>query len=71
MTPVKKQIITVLTDSGGELSVGDLVKKVREYSEASAADVKAAVLPMISGESIELTPDLKLRLRKASQTQAI
>lgn len=66
MTPVKTRIITVLTDSGGELSVGELVKKVRENSDASAADVKAAMLPMISGESIELTSDLKLRLRRAS-----
>jgi hypothetical protein len=71
MTPVKKQIIIALTASGGELSVGELVKKVREHSDASAADVKAAVLPMISGESIELTPDLRLRLRRAHQTQAI
>lgn len=67
MTPVKRQILTVLMNSGGEMSVGDLVQKVREHSDASAADVKAAVLPMISGESIELTPDLKLRLRKTAQ----
>lgn len=66
MSPVKTHILTALTNSGGELSVSELVKKVRENSDASAADVKAAMLPMISGESIELTSDLKLRLRRAS-----
>lgn len=71
MTPVKKQIITALTDSGGELSMGELVRKVLEQSEATAADIKSAVLPMISGEAIDLTSDLKLRLRRAEKTQAI
>ena len=57
------QIITVLKDSG-ELSMNDLVQRVRQSSQVSAADVKAVVLPMISSESIELTPDLKLRLHE-------
>ena len=63
MSPVKMQIITVLKDSG-ELSMNDLVQRVRQSSQVSAADVKAVVLPMISSESIELTPDLKLRLHE-------
>jgi len=63
VSPVKMQIITVLKDSG-ELSMNDLVQRVRQSSQVSAADVKAVVLPMISSESIELTPDLKLRLHE-------
>jgi hypothetical protein len=62
MAPVQIQIMKVLRDSSCELSMNDLVNRVQENSQASVAEVKAAVLPMISGERIELTPDLKLRL---------
>lgn len=63
MAPVQIQIMKVLKDSNGELSMNDLVSRVQEnFQGASASDVKAAVLPMISGERIDLTPDLKLRL---------
>jgi hypothetical protein len=47
---------------GRELSMSELVTEVREKSEASATAVKAAVLPLISGDCIEMTPDRKLRL---------
>jgi hypothetical protein len=62
MAPVETEIVKALKDSGGELSMKDLLIKVQENSQTSVADVKAAVLPMISGDCIVLTPDRKLRL---------
>jgi hypothetical protein len=64
MAPVEMEIVKALKNSGGELSMNDLVNKVQENSRTSVADVKAAVLPMISGECIEMTPDRKLRLHE-------
>jgi len=60
MAPVQVEILKAL--SGRELSMSDLVTEVREKSEASATSVKAAVLPLISGDCIEMTADRKLRL---------
>jgi hypothetical protein len=62
MAPVEIAIVKALKDSGGELSMNDLVSKVQENSKTSVADVKSAVLPMISGECIQMTADRKLRL---------
>lgn len=55
-------ILEILEDSG-EISINDLVHRVQEHSAASAIEVRAAVLPLISGESVDLTPDRKLRLK--------
>lgn len=60
MAPVQAEILRVL--GGRELSMNDLVTQVRQNSEATATTVKAAVLPLISGDCIEMTPDRKLRL---------
>ncbi len=60
MAPVQAEILRVL--DGRELSMNDLVTEVRQNSEASATTVKAAVLPLISADCIEMTPDRKLRL---------
>ena len=60
MALVQVEILKAL--NGRELSMSDLVTEVREKSEASATTVKAAVLPLISGECIEMTADRKLRL---------
>lgn len=60
MAPVQAEILKVL--NGRELSMNDLISQVRENSEASATAVKAAVLPLISGDCIEMTADRKLRL---------
>jgi len=62
MAPVEIKILEILGNSG-ELSMSDLVQKVQESSATSATDVRSAVLPLISGESIDLTPDRKLRLK--------
>ena len=60
MAPVQVEILKAL--NGRELSMSDLVTEAREKSEASATSVKAAVLPLISGDCIEMTADRKLRL---------
>jgi len=60
MAPVQAEILKVL--NGRELSMKDLVNQVRENSEASATAVKAAILPLISDDCIEMTADRKLRL---------
>jgi hypothetical protein len=60
MAPVQVEILKAL--NGRELSMNDLVAEVREKSEASVTAVKAAVLPLISGDCIEMTADRKLRL---------
>ena len=60
MAPMQVEILKVL--DGRELSMSELVTEVREKSEASATTVKAAVLPLISGDCIEMTADRKLRL---------
>jgi hypothetical protein len=60
MAPVQAEILRVL--DGRELSMNDLVAQVRQNSAASATTVKAAVLPLISNDCIEMTPDRKLRL---------
>jgi hypothetical protein len=60
VAPVQAKILDVLY--GGELSMNDLVSQVREDSGASASAVKAAVLPLISSDLIEMTADRKLRL---------
>jgi hypothetical protein len=60
MAPVQEEILKAL--KGRELSMNDLVNEVREKSEASATTVKAAVLPLISRDCIEMTAERKLRL---------
>jgi hypothetical protein len=60
MAPVQQEILKAL--NGRELSMNDLVIEVRGKAKASASAVKAAVLPLISGDCIELTAERKLRL---------
>jgi hypothetical protein len=60
MAPVQAKILDVLFR--GEPSMNDLVSQVREDSGDSASTVKAAVLPLISSDYIEMTADRKLRL---------
>jgi hypothetical protein len=64
MAPVQVKIVDALK-GGLSLSMNDLVNKVQKDSETAvtATAVKAAVLPLISGDCLELTDDLKLRLR--------
>ena len=61
MAPVQLEILEALKN-GRILSMNDLVSEVREKHATSATTVKAAVLPLISGEQVEMTADRKLRL---------
>jgi hypothetical protein len=60
MAPVQLEILNAL--NGRELTMSDLVNEVRGKSDASATTVKAAVLPLILGDRIQMTDDRKLRL---------
>jgi hypothetical protein len=60
MAPIQNAILEAL--NGRELFMSDLVTEVRGKSAVSATDVKAAVLPLILVDRIEMTADRKLRL---------
>ncbi len=60
MAPVQKEILKAL--DGRELSMRELVGQVRQNSDVSATSVKAAVLPLILRDCVEMTWDRKLRL---------
>jgi hypothetical protein len=64
VAPVQLKVLDALKDSD-PLSMNDLVSKVQESSETAvtATAVKGAVLPLIAGDRLQLTDDLKLRLR--------
>jgi hypothetical protein len=61
MAPVQKEILKAL--DGRELSMRELVGQVRQNSDVSATSVKAAVLPLILRDCVEMTWDRKLRLQ--------
>jgi len=64
MAPVQEEIVRVLGEAQHPITMSELVNQVGESGQAkTAVEVRAAVLPMISGETVELTPDRKLRLR--------
>jgi hypothetical protein len=68
MAPMEEAILHAL--DGRELFMYELVGEIRGKSQASATSVKAAVLPLILRDCIELTPGLKLRLQsKPSETK--
>jgi hypothetical protein len=60
MAPIQKEIVRVLKAAHKDLSMAELLDQV---SVGTDMEVRAAVLPMISSERIELRPDRKLRLR--------
>jgi hypothetical protein len=60
MAPIQVRIVKELKKA--DLSVNELVEKVAKPSHASQQEVRSAVLPMISSNRVELTPDLKLHL---------
>ena len=63
MAPVQMEILSIL--NGRELSMNDLVNEVRGKSEVtSATTIKAAILPLISGDLVQMTADRKLRAHK-------
>jgi hypothetical protein len=60
MARIQREIVRVLRAANGDLSMTELVARV---DSASGIEVRAALLPMISSELIELGSDRKLRLR--------
>lgn len=66
MAPVQIKILEILGNSD-ELSMNDLVQRVQEDSGMSVSEVRSAVLPLISDNTVNLTPDRKLRLKVRSQ----
>lgn len=60
MAPIQKQIVRVLRNAGKDLSMTELADQV---PQATDVEVRAAVLPLISSEHVELRPDRTLRLR--------
>ena len=61
MAPIQKEIVRVLGKANRDLSMTELVRQV---SQATEMEVRAAVLPLISSERIELRPNRTLRLSK-------
>jgi hypothetical protein len=60
VAPVQQEILKAL--DGRKLSMNELVVEVRQKSQVSPIAIKAAVLPLINTDFIEMTPDRKLRL---------
>lgn len=60
VAPMQQEILKAL--NGRELSMNELVVEIRQNSEATATTVKAAVLPLILRDCVEMTSDRKLRL---------
>jgi len=60
MAPVQEEILRALGSK--KLSMNELVLEVRQTSQASPIAIKAAVLPLINTNYIEMTPERKLRI---------
>jgi uncharacterized iron-regulated membrane protein len=63
MAPVQQEIVRVLEAAQGEMTMSELVDRVEKRQPATEVEVRAAVLPLISSETVILTPDRKLKLR--------
>jgi len=59
MAKIQREIVRVLRDANKDISITELVSQV---PTATDMEVRAAVLPLISSERIELRPDRTLRL---------
>ena len=59
---VQKEIIETLRDANDELSLNDLVAKVRPGAPSGRNEVKAAVVPLLYLRQVTLTPTRKFRL---------
>lgn len=62
MPPIQRKIQNALRATRDGLPMKDLIDRVASPG-TTEQEVRSAVLPMISSDRIELTPDLKLRLR--------
>ena len=61
MAPIRRQILDALAQ-GGEMSMTDLLSELRQKSNTAPTAVKAAVLPLIIGNRVQMTDEMNLRL---------
>jgi hypothetical protein len=59
---VQKEIIKALQAPNTELSLNDLVAKVRPNAPSGREDVKKAVVPLLYLRQVTLTPERKFRI---------
>jgi hypothetical protein len=59
---VQKRIVKELRDANTELSLADLVERVRPNVPNGRYEVKAAVVPLLYRREVELTPSRKFRI---------
>ena len=59
---VQKRIIKELRDTQAELSLADLVARVRPDAPTGRNEVKAAMVPLLYQRHVKLTPNRKFRI---------
>ena len=59
---VQKRIIRELRSANTELSLTDLVERVRPNASGGRNEVKAAVVPLLYRRDVKLTPNRKFRI---------
>jgi hypothetical protein len=59
---LQKEIIKALRSANAELSLSDLVAKVRPNACSGRSEVKAAVVPLLYSRRVTLTPTRKFRI---------
>ena len=59
---VQKQILKELRAADTELSLADLVARVRPNAPSGRNEVKAAVVPLLYRRHVKLTPSRKFRI---------
>ncbi len=59
---VQELIMKELRSANKELSLGDLVERVRPNVSTGRNEVKAAVVPLLYRRDVTLTPDRRFRI---------
>jgi hypothetical protein len=59
---VQKLIIKELRAAGSELSLTDLVARVRPHAPGGRNEIKAAVVPLLYRRDVKLTPSRKFQI---------
>lgn len=62
MSAVQESVIKTLRNQREGLTMSELIQRVREDSTEPSVEIRAAVLPLITLNRVEFTPDRKLRL---------
>lgn len=65
MPVVQQQIMMTLQDANEALTMTDLIQRIRHNAHSpSPITIRAAVLPLITLQRVEFTPERKLRLKE-------